>query len=95
MPVGSLGVANGFGLFDMHGNVWEWCRDIWHSSYDGAPIDGSAWRSGADERTRVLRGGSWAAAASFCRAAARSLAGEPSVRSRKIGFRVAMTAQAP
>jgi formylglycine-generating enzyme required for sulfatase activity len=95
MPIGSLGFANGFGLFEMHGNVWEWCQDIWHSDYNGAPTDGSAWRVGGDERTRMLRGGAWAAAAHFCRAAARSLAGEPSVRSRKIGFRVAMTAAAP
>jgi eukaryotic-like serine/threonine-protein kinase len=95
IPVGSLGVANGFGLFDMHGNVWEWCRDIWHSSYDGAPADGSAWRSGGDERTRVLRGGGWAAAPSLCRAAARSLSGESSVRSREIGFRLAMAAPTP
>lgn len=57
--VGSLGVANGFGLYDMHGNVWEWCLDEWHASYDGAPTDGSAWMSSGDESYRVLRGGSW------------------------------------
>jgi eukaryotic-like serine/threonine-protein kinase len=93
LPVGSRGVANGFGLFDMHGNVWEWCRDFWHGNYDGAPIDGSAWTSGADQRSRVLRGGSWYSTAKFCRAAARGLSGETSVRSREIGFRVAMTAE--
>jgi formylglycine-generating enzyme required for sulfatase activity len=95
MPVGRLGVANGFGLFDMHGNVWEWCRDSWHGSYEGAPVDGSAWRSGADQRTCVLRGGSWYSAAKFCRAAARGLSRETGVRSREIGFRLAMTARTP
>jgi formylglycine-generating enzyme required for sulfatase activity len=89
-PVGSLGVANAFGLFDMHGNVWEWCRDGWHASYEGAPVDGSAWRRGADKGTRVLRGGSWSAQARHCRAAARRFGGHPSVQSREIGFRVAM-----
>jgi formylglycine-generating enzyme required for sulfatase activity len=90
-PVGSLGAANGFGLFDMHGNVFEWCRDRWHGDYQRAPLDGSAWISGADQRTRVLRGGSWSHGAKFCRSAARTLSGEPRARSRKIGFRVALS----
>jgi formylglycine-generating enzyme required for sulfatase activity len=90
IPVGSLGAANRFGLFDMHGNVFEWCQDRWHGDYQGAPVDGSAWMSDADPRTRVLRGGSWAHGASACRSAARMLSGEPRARSRKIGFRVAM-----
>jgi formylglycine-generating enzyme required for sulfatase activity len=89
-PVGSLGVANAFGLFDMHGNVWEWCGDYWHASYEGAPTDGSAWRRDANKGTRVLRGGSWSGQARYCRAAARRFGGHPSVRSREIGFRVAM-----
>jgi formylglycine-generating enzyme required for sulfatase activity len=90
IETGSLGPANGFGLADMHGNVFEWCRDLWHGDYRGAPADGSPWMDGADPRTRVLRGGSWAHGASACRSAARMLSGEPRARSRKIGFRVAM-----
>jgi formylglycine-generating enzyme required for sulfatase activity len=74
----------------MHGNVWEWCRDCWHASYEGAPIDGSAWRRDADQGTRVLRGGSWSAQAGYCRAAARRFSGHPRVQSREIGFRVVM-----
>ena len=89
VQVGGLGVANDFGLYDMHGNVWEWCRDFWHGDYEGAPDDGSAWRGEADKRTRVLRGGAWSFQAGFCRAAARSFCGEATVRSRNIGFRVA------
>jgi len=90
MRVGSFS-ANGFALFDMHGNVFEWCQDRWHADYRGAPADGRAWTSDADQRTRVLRGGSWAHGATFCRSAARMLSGEPKARSRKIGFRVAMS----
>ena len=56
-PVGSF-PPNGFGLYDMHGNVWEWVEDCWNGSYAGAPADGDAWRSG-DCAKRVLRGGSW------------------------------------
>ncbi len=57
-PVGQF-PANPFGLFDMHGNVWEWVEDVWHNNYAGAPTDGSAWLSGGDQARRVLRGGSW------------------------------------
>ena len=56
-PVASYG-TNAFGLYDMHGNVWEWMQDCWNGSYQGAPRDGSAWQSGNCDR-RVLRGGSW------------------------------------
>ena len=56
-PVGSF-VPNGFGLYDMHGNVWEWVEDCWNGSYAGAPSDGGAWESG-NCAGRVLRGGSW------------------------------------
>ena len=52
---------NAFGLFDMHGNVWEWVQDCWHGDYSGAPTDGSAWTTGckSSSSSRVLRGGSW------------------------------------
>ena len=63
--------ANAFGLYDMHGNVWEWCLDHWHDSYKGALIDGSAWTSGGDPSLRVLRGGSWDDDPGNCRSAFR------------------------
>ncbi len=56
-PVGSF-KPNPFGLFDMAGNVWQWVQDCWHEDYNGAPIDGSAWKTGDCEK-RVVRGGSW------------------------------------
>ncbi len=71
-PVGSLGAANAFGLFDMHGNVWEWCQDTWHSNYNDAPKDGTAWDSGNAQDSRVLRGGSWNGDGNYCRSADRN-----------------------
>lgn len=74
--VGSFGVANAFGLYDMHGNVWEWCLDDWYRNYDGAPIDGSPWFDDNDNFYQksglaVLRGGSWYNLPRGCRSAYR------------------------
>jgi len=68
-PVGEK-QANKFGLYDMHGNVWEWLEDKWHGSYNGAPSDGSAWMSG-DSNAHRLRGGSWYFNDDFLRCAYR------------------------
>lgn len=57
-PVG-LKVPNYLGLYDMSGNVEEWCADVWHDNYDDAPEDGSAWMRGGNQNVRVVRGGSW------------------------------------
>ncbi|MBD2662878.1 formylglycine-generating enzyme family protein [Richelia sinica FACHB-800] len=67
--VGILKVANNFGLYDMHGNVWEWCQDHWHENYKSAPTDGSVW---LDDNNRILRGGSWYTNPRNCRSAYRS-----------------------
>jgi formylglycine-generating enzyme required for sulfatase activity len=86
--VGSFGVANNFGLYDMHGNVWEWCQDDWHSDYEGAPIDGSAWLDNEESSNRkLLRGGSWYDNPERCRSAFRSYDNLDSI-SDSIGFRV-------
>ena len=85
-PVGSFPV-NTFGLFDMHGNVWEWVQDNWHDDYTGAPTDGSVW-PGGDPSRRVLRGGSWGGDAGFLRASDRNYGGA-TYRGSYGGFRVA------
>lgn len=79
---------NAWGLFDMHGNVWEWVQDIVHDNYDGAPLDGSAWEEGGDSSRRILRGGSWLYHPRYLRSALRN--GYSAVLSNDIvGFRVA------
>jgi Uncharacterized conserved protein len=79
---------NVFGLYDMHGNVWEWCSDKWHDNYNGAPTDGSSWETGGSEY-RVRRGGSWCNNAVNCRSAYRNRNSAVD-RSSGIGFRVAL-----
>jgi formylglycine-generating enzyme required for sulfatase activity len=87
-PVGSF-AANAFGLYDMHGNVWEWVEDCSHGNYTGAPSDGSAWVSG-DCSGRVLRGGSWFYGPQFLRAADR-LGDATVLRNYVVGFRLGRT----
>ncbi|MCZ8223391.1 MAG: SUMF1/EgtB/PvdO family nonheme iron enzyme [Microcystis sp. LE19-84.1B] len=69
-PVGQF-PPNAFGLYDMHGNVWEWCADTWHDNYDGAPTDGSAWIEKGNDNLSPLRGGSWCFDPNSCRSAYR------------------------
>ena len=92
VPVQSL-PPNAWGLYEMHGNVWEWVQDAWHGSYEGAPTDGIAWvqgRAGATDTgaSRVVRGGSWGIYAGVCRSAYRYNF-QPGGRSINAGFRCA------
>ncbi len=88
VAVGGYG-ENAFGLYDVHGNVWEWTEDCYNTSYNGAPADGSAWRSGGCGR-RVLRGGSWSDYAVSARSALRSNANSD-YRNHEVGFRLAVS----
>jgi formylglycine-generating enzyme required for sulfatase activity len=87
--VGSLEAANAFGLYDMHGNVWEWCEDDWHDDYEEAPIDDSAWITSTSSKSgvKILRGGSWGYGSSYCRSACRSR-DVIDFRGSNLGFRV-------
>jgi formylglycine-generating enzyme required for sulfatase activity len=77
---------NAFGLYDIHGNVWEWCEDEWHENYEGMPIDGSAWILSAP-KNKVLRGGSWNYDPGSCRVANRTCLNLNTIING-IGFRV-------
>ena len=87
-PVGDKDkFPNSWGLHNMYGNVYEWCEDILHKNYNGAPNNGSAWLTGGKENQRVLRGGSWYNRAFGCRSAFRDW-GVASRRGSDSGFRV-------
>jgi formylglycine-generating enzyme required for sulfatase activity len=88
LPPGSF-PPNPFGLYDMHGNLDEWCMDLWHDDYSGAPSDGSPWLSGAS-RERVIRGGSWHDPPGLLRSSAR-LKADPDFGEDFIGLRVALS----
>ena len=87
VPVGSL-PPNAWGLYEVHGNVWEWVQDHWHDNYQGAPSDGSAWEDRFAGARRVLRGGSWNNNARNVRAAYRARR-DPGNRNDALGCRCA------
>ncbi|MCP5112106.1 MAG: formylglycine-generating enzyme family protein, partial [bacterium] len=86
-PVGSFD-PNRFGLYDMLGNVYEWCQDSWHGNYEDAPTDGRAWESDQAGAGRVVRGGSGYDDARLCRSAYRA-GSLPDGRGEDLGFRCA------
>ncbi|NER32922.1 MAG: SUMF1/EgtB/PvdO family nonheme iron enzyme [Oscillatoria sp. SIO1A7] len=88
--VGAFEAANPFGLYDMHGNIWEWCADPWHGDYVGAPSDGRVWESEPSNNRRVLRGGVWYGTPLCCRSAFRDRDDKDTWWSL-YGFRVALS----
>ena len=88
-PAGTF-PPNPFGLYDMHGNLWEYCADRWHPDYNGAPMDGTAWEWGGETGFRVARGGSWHEPPANCRSATRLRVDERE-REDYYGFRVLLS----
>jgi formylglycine-generating enzyme required for sulfatase activity len=91
VPAGSF-EANLWGLYNVHGNAWQWTADCWHDNYNGAPVDGSAWTVTCSGGDRVARGGSWYNDPGALRAAQRS---KGTVELNNIGFRLARTLNPP
>ncbi len=85
-PVGEK-EANAFGLYDMHGNMYEWVEDDWHRNYEDAPADGSAWVDSPRGSSRVFRGGGWFQVARYCRSAYRTW-DDPGERGNAVGVRL-------
>jgi formylglycine-generating enzyme required for sulfatase activity len=81
---------NAFGLYDMHGNVWQWVQDCYKDNYEGAPTNGSAWAASCDSGLRVVRGGSWSLNPDYLRSVFRN-GFTSDLRSGYIGFRVGRT----
>lgn len=85
-PVG-MKIQNELGIYDMSGNVGEWCEDVFHLDYLGAPKDGNAWTSEGEQESRVIRGGSWSSPNNYCRSANRDQR-DADDRVSFIGFRL-------
>lgn len=86
---GGTFLSNAYGLWDMHGNLWEYCGDRWHEDYSGAPFDGATWEHSGEAGYRVARGGSWHEPPINCRCATRLRVNEKE-RDDLYGFRVAV-----
>ncbi len=93
VPIGQF-KPNAFGVYDMHGNVWERVQDYYHNNYSGAPTDGNVWVSGGEQEFRVLRGGSWFDSPAVLRSANRNWL-TPDFRNSNFGFRLARTLLTP
>jgi formylglycine-generating enzyme required for sulfatase activity len=90
-PVGQKR-PNSFGLYDMHGNILEWCEDVWHDNYINAPIDGSAWLAGGNSSRRVVRGGAMNAFGYICSSSYRDKV-DSTKRLLLLGVRVVISAR--
>lgn len=93
VPVRSF-APNAFGLYNVHGNVWEWVQDCQHDTYAGAPVDGSPWETKCHADKRVLRGGAWVGDPAGLRSASRNWF-TPDFRFNASGFRVARSVGKP